>query len=582
VSRGRRVGAVLAVTAAVALAYPLVAGAKTIHPAARARSGILHAHKAGWIKASQGSRYRADVYLAARAEQVLPKLRGQALSSQLWQVATSWDSYIAPRALALFSQLRENVDYLQTHRIPADQTDVVGEDGVVYRWFAGKGLEFHPLANFARLNALVAQRKTDQVRQLADALLARAVPHKGALRWEYAFPYGIGRAPWTSGLAQAVAAQSLARASALLGDASLMSAARRAYLAVPRGLDLQLSTGPWVRLYSFDHEVVLNAQLQGILSLQSYAAAAHDPDAAALATRMLASARGLLGRFDTGDWSRYELGGGYAKRSYQEFVTELLGKLADATEDPFWQDAATRFVNYTYEPPEVTQDGPPDPPVAYPRPLDGWLDTVSIPITLSKKASLTLVVAGHVLTYSKQARGAHVLTWKPGPDVAPGTYPVTVHARDFEGRSASYPLEPVTIAWDTEPPEVAAQVDTATNTLTWSTTDAGTPWLKLGLQLTDPEGIQQPRTIDLGEQAPSGSLPLVVPAGTWDSALIATNSAGQQSTVYLPLLSGTPTEPPPTTTTPTEPTPTTPAPTTSAPTPTEPTPTVPAPTPTQP
>ena len=187
---------------------------------------------------------------------------------------------------------------------------------------------------------------------------------------------------------------------------------------------------------------------------------------------------GLLGRFDTGDWSRYELGGGYAKRNYQEFVTELLGKLASKTEDPFWQDAATRFVNYTYEPPEVTQNGPPDPPVAYPRPLDGWLDTVQIPVTLSKKASLTLVVAGRVLTWSKQARGDHVLTWKPGPDIPPGTYPVTVRAVDFRGRAASYPLQPVAVAWDTEPPHVTAQVDPATNELTWSTTDAGTPWLR--------------------------------------------------------------------------------------------------------
>ena len=309
---------------------------------------------------------------------------------------------------------------------------------------------------------------------------------------------------------------------------------------MPRGLDLQLSTGPWVRLYSFDHEIVLNAQLQGIISLQSYAAVSSDPDAAALATRMLAAARGLLGRFDTGDWSRYELGGGYAKRNYQEFVTELLGKLASKTEDPFWQDAATRFVNYTYEPPEVTQNGPPDPPVAYPRPLDGWLDTVQIPVTLSKKASLTLVVAGRVLTWSKQARGDHVLTWKPGPDIPPGTYPVTVRAVDFKGRAASYPLQPVAVAWDTEPPHVTAQVDPATNELTWSTTDAGTPWLRMSLQLTDPEGVQPPQTLDLGQQPPGGTVPLAIPAGTWDAALNATNSAGLQSVVPLPLLAGLP------------------------------------------
>ncbi len=45
--------------------------------------------------------------------------------------------------------------------------------------------------------------------QLAAALIARAVPRSGGVAWEYYFPYGGGRAPWVSGMAQAVAAQAL-------------------------------------------------------------------------------------------------------------------------------------------------------------------------------------------------------------------------------------------------------------------------------------------------------------------------------------------------------------------------------------
>ncbi|HET7572811.1 MAG TPA: D-glucuronyl C5-epimerase family protein [Gaiellaceae bacterium] len=537
---GRRLGAV-AVVAAVALAFPLVASAKSAASAHLARRGIAHAHARGWIKWGEAKRYRGDVYLAMRAIRRLPKARGWALESQLRQVTAIWDSYISPRATALFSQLRENVDYLSTHRIPSSGTDVTGPDGVVYRYFAGKGLEFHPLANFSRLNALAKKRDEERTRQLADALLARAIPRKGTLLWEYPFPYGRGRPPWASGLAQAVAAQSLARAGALLGDRRLQVAARKAYRAIPGRLDLGTSAGPWVRLYGFDREIVLNAQLQSVLSVQEYGETTGDVPAQTYARRLLGAARGLFSRFDTGDWSRYELGGGYAKRSYQEFVTDLLGKLAKQTGDPFWQDASARFVNYTYEPPVVTQPTPPPTLLAFPQPADGWLDSVQIPIALSKRASLTLVVAGQISTYSKQARGEHVLTWTPGPDVQPGTYPVTVRAVDFGGHHASYSLAPVTVGFDTAPPPLTpdtAKVDTATNVLTWAADEPGTPWLELQLELSDPSGAQPQQILDLGHQATSGSLQLAIPPGTWYAAVDFTNSAGLTTKVYLPALTG--------------------------------------------
>jgi D-glucuronyl C5-epimerase C-terminus len=540
----RRFVAVLAVVAAAAFVFPFAASART-SSAALARRGIDRAVSLGWIKGPDARRYKSAVYLAQRGMRVLPPLRAQVLEAQLAQVSTIWDSYISPRALALFAQLRENVDYLSSHRVPAGGVDVAGPDGVVYRWFPGKGLEFHPLADFGKLNDLAAAKNVDATRQLAAALVARAIPRNGTLLWEYAFPYGSSRGPWVSGLAQAVAAQALARASALLGDSSLLSAASKAYHAIPGKLDLKVSSGPWVRLYGFNHEIVLNAQLQTILSLQEYAAIAGDAGARALAARMQAAAQGLLPRFDTGDWSRYELGGGYAKRSYQEYVTTLLAKLAKTTGDPFWQDAATRFVNYTYQPPQVTQPDPPPALVAYPQPADGWLDAVSIPITLSKRASLTLVVAGKILTWSHLQRGDHTLTWKPGPDVNPGVYNVTVRAVDFGGNHASFSLAPVTIAWDTAPPPLQAQVDPATNVLTWQADEPGTPWLELTLELSDPTGAQPQQLINLGQQPTSGTYQLAIPPGVWYSAIDATNSAGLTTKVYLPALTGPAAPPPP-------------------------------------
>ena len=544
-ARGRRLAVALALAAVAACSFPLAARAGAARAAALANRGIAHGVAMGWIKTPDANRYRAAVYLARRGIRTLPPLRGAVLATQLSEVSTLWSSYISPRALALFAQLRENVDYLGSHPIPADGTDVVGPDGVAYRWFPGHGFEFHPLANAARLNGLASAKDLAATRQLAEALVARGVPRNGSLLWEYAFPYGIGRPPWASGLAQAVMAQALARASALLGDRSLLERARKAYRAIPGRLVLPVSTGPWIRLYGFDGEIVLNAQLQAILSLLEYGQTAGDRGAQALAQRLDLAAQGLFSRFDTGDWSRYELGGGYAPLEYQQYVTTLLGRLAKQTSEEFWQAAAVRFVNYTYEPPEVTQPSPPVELVAYPRPADGWLDSVTIPFTTSKRASVTLVVAGRVFTWSRLPGGNHTLAWRPGADVAPGTYPVTVRAVDFRGRHSSSALEPVTIGWDLSPPPLSAQVDAATGTLSWQDDEPGTPWLELKLLLTDPAGVQPPQTIDLGRQRTTGSVVLAIPTGTWDGALSVSNSAGLTTIVSLPGLTGPPALPQP-------------------------------------
>ena len=537
--------AALLAVAAAALAVAAPASSATASSATLAQRGITAAVKNGWLKAPDAQRYRADVYLAQHGIRFLPKLRARVLAVQLGEVSAIWDSYTSPRALALFSQLEENIAYLDTHRIPDVATDVAAQDGVVYRWFPDKGLEFHPLANFAQLNNLASAKNSAATGTLAAALVARAIPRGGSLLWEYAFPEGPGRAPWASGLAQAVAAQALSRAGVLLGDSTLLAAAARAYAAIPGKLDLETSAGPWIRLYGFDHEIVLNAQLQAILSLAEYGKTASDAGAVSLADQMMAAARSLLPRFDTGDWSRYELGGGYAKSSYQIFVTTLLGKLAKQTQDPFWQDAATRFTNYTYEPPQVTQPDPPPALLVVPQPLDGWLDTAGIPLTLSKRASLNVAVAGKVLTYRNLARGAHTLTWKPGPGVTPGTYAVTVQATDFTGKRATFHLAPVTVVWDTLPPPVVAQVDATTLVLSWQASDPGTPWLELKLDLSDPTGVQPPQQIDLGQQPTAGTLQLAIPPGTWNAALEATNSAAFTTTVPLPALTAAAAAPPP-------------------------------------
>jgi hypothetical protein len=516
------------VAAVLALALPAVAHATAQHDAALARRGITLAVKRHWVKPPDALRYRTAVTRALRDVNTIPKLRAYVVASQLSQLTPLWDSYTSPRALSLFSQLEANLDYLEAQRLPDTQLDIAGDDGVVYRWFPHLGFEFHPLANFGVLNNDAATEDVESTRTLADALLARAVPRGSRLIWEYQFRFGGGRPPWASGMAQAVGAQALARAGALLQDPTLATAAVRAFASVP-GLLLSLPSGPWIRLYGFNGQIVLNAQLQAILSLFEYAQSQEDGAATALAQRLSTTAETLFPRFDTGDWSRYQLGGGYAPREYQKFVTDLLAKLARQTQDPFWVETSKRFHAYYYDPPQVTQPAP--PAEVWPQPLDGWLDTTQIQIALSMRASVTLAVGGHVTTYRLNA-GTRTLTWTPPPGLAAGTYPVSVAAVSYAGHKATVALAPVVVHWETTPPAVTSASISGT-TLTWQATDPGTPWLALAVDLVDPTGVNPPQTLDVGQQATSGSAALAIPPGTWQASLRATNSAALTTTYPL-------------------------------------------------
>jgi hypothetical protein len=516
----RRAAAGVAV--AVALVLPAVAHATATHDAATARKGITLALKRHWIKPPDAQRYRSAVTRALRDVNTIPPLRASVVASQLSQLTPLWSSYTSPRALSLFSQLEANESYLETHRLPVSRVDITDDDGVVYRWFPHLGFEFHPLANFGSLNNDAAAGDAESTRTLADALLARAIPHGRRLIWEYQFRFGGGLPPWASGMAQAVAAQALARASTLLEDPNLGVASVRAFASVPPFL-LSLPSGPWIRLYGFNGQIVLNAQLQSILSLLEYAQSSGDPAATTLAQQLSGTAEKLFPRFDTGDWSRYELGGGYAPVEYEKFVTDLLAKLAKVTLDPFWVATSQRFHAYYYDPPQVTQPVP--PPTIWPQPLDGYLDVAPIQIVLSMRASVSISVAGKVATYRLNA-GTRTINWKPPAGLPAGTYPVQVSAVTYAGHRTTVQLAPVVVQWDTAPPPITATFDQTTSTLTWQSTDLGTPSLALALDLVDPAGVNPPQTLALGQLPVSGSVQAALPPGTWQMTLSATNSAG--------------------------------------------------------
>jgi hypothetical protein len=342
-NHGLFVDGVAGPTTIKALVAALSEGAST--DAAAAEQGLATAAGDGRLTASSADRYHAIVADSLSRLDRLPPGRVATLALVFHDVASHSTDYDEPRALVLFSMLKANAEHLAKHPPPPTRADIVDADGVVYRFFPSHGFQFHPIANFARLNYLAAHKKRAEVKHLAAALVARGVPSGKALVWEYYFPFG-GPARWVSGFAQATAAQALARGAALLDDRSLFASARAAFRAIPQSLSLQLGGGLWIREYGYSDMPILNAQMQSLLSLYDYVKITGDAGARAYTTKQAAATRALLARFDTGCWSRYSLDGSPASLDYHKYHVALLEKLARATGESLWATTGARWKGY--------------------------------------------------------------------------------------------------------------------------------------------------------------------------------------------------------------------------------------------
>ena len=499
---------------------------------ANARKGIDQAVSRGYLDPEAAVADRAAL---TRAYSVWGKLSGQRaheLEGVIRDVAGQWRSYNRPRALTLFSMLDFNTEYLGTHGTVSSGRDVQDEEGVVYRAFPNHGLQFHPLANFAKLNSYLGANRLDEAGLLAEALVSRAVPKGDSLSWEYGFQFGSGKPPWTSGMAQAVAAQAFARAQAKLGDPVFSTTARKAFRAIPGKLVQALPQGPWIRLYSFSDLAVLNADLQALVSLEDYGTMMEDPAGINFAAQLRASAAALLPKFDTGAWSLYSLGGNESTLDYQRYVVSLLKRIGARNKDIFWTGWGDRFASYEDVAPELLP-GAPSPP-AYPRPLDGFRDYTAVSFTLSKISRVTIRVGSEQRTLL-MGRGKRTIEMFPGK-VPAGTYPVSVRAVDLAGNPAEIELPDAVVKVDTTPPVVAARL-AGNKRLTWRARDAETPWIDLRLQLVGGPH-NNARVVQFGKMPMRGTMRLVPKPGVWKTTLIVRDSSGNRTLVPLGLLLG--------------------------------------------
>ena len=416
-------GLVLVAAALVALVFAGAAPAASVTSLERVALAKL---KRAPVSAETKTSARSEIARAAHLIRTLPNGRSYHILVALQEVASFRDALTQPRALALYGALKANDDYFVKHWAPADSTDIVGADGVVYRYFGGHCFRFHPLANFGVLNARATSGDVEGTQMLADALVARGVYQRGGgIGWEYDFPFSGGQAPWLSGMAQAVAAQAFSRAATTVPEnaTTYMNEATAAFRVIPKRLMTSVTAGPWIRLYGFSSLTVLNAQLQATISLESYAEASGDAQAQSLATRMQNAAAASLGRFDTGYWSYYALPREPSPPDYHHYVVQLLTKLKTA--DPRFADAATRFATYEKEPPAFQL-------------ANGGVGQVRF--WLSKPATVVAVTAAGPPKRLPLLGGWHTFTWQPK---RAGVYPVHITATDWNGHTFAIDAPPI-------------------------------------------------------------------------------------------------------------------------------------------
>ncbi|MEO8689515.1 MAG: D-glucuronyl C5-epimerase family protein [Solirubrobacteraceae bacterium] len=270
-------------------------------------------------------------------------------------------SLTGPRLVPLWLMLERNRAFWSANATgPSTRRISFPGSQLVWQYFPGQGLQFHPLANFAKLNQLWASRSPD-MGQLLDELLALRVPRAGGTAWEYDFAYGGGKPPWVSGLAQGTAIQSIARVAQRTGRQAEVFPIADEALGIfatppPAGVRVATADGAHYALYSFDPGLrVINGFIQALVGLYDLGKIGDDERARMLYADGEREARLELPTFDTGAWSLYSRGSveHESDLSYHQLLRAFLRSMCTRTEDPVYCDTELRLAQYELEPPQL-------------------------------------------------------------------------------------------------------------------------------------------------------------------------------------------------------------------------------------
>lgn len=349
-----------AVIAAVALALPGAAIAATVN------GSISKLQSAGSIDSAKAAAARKTYSDARSLRKRLTGDRRVAMTHQIRTVESlaRQNRITADRVTPLFQTLQVNTDWFRSNGPRTAGTDErFSRTGrIIFQYFSGQGWEFHPLSNFAKLNAVWTDKSAAARRALgkyAHELIAWGVNRNGALTWEYYFPFAGSKAPFISSISQGTAVQALARSGRAVEDARLFDAAKQAIksfeVSAPVGLKITREYGFHYLGYSGNRRtLILNMFLQSLDGLHDYSEITGDENAWNLYREGLKAARRETQLSDTGAWSLYSVGGPESNLHYHDLLGGFLQKLCDETTEAVFCGARANFLNYKKQPPAVT------------------------------------------------------------------------------------------------------------------------------------------------------------------------------------------------------------------------------------
>jgi len=297
----------------------------------------------------------ADYDAAVRTRSSLSGTRRREMDGVINQLNAfaARDELTVSRLEVLFLQLRRNTEWWRDGNLLGSRERVRFRGSrVIFEYYPGQGLQFHPLANWGRASALFTYGLDVNGQQMLSELIPLGARRGSSLAWEYYFHFGGGRPPWTSGLSQGTALIALAKASQRLGDPEYLRTARHALklydLAPPLGVKVRRAHGNHYVEYTFASRLrIINGFIQAITGLYDFAKLTGDRHAWDLFRAGDREARFELPFYDTGRWSRYSNSpGSLSSTSYHILLRDFLRGICQRTGTRIYCQKASRFTAY--------------------------------------------------------------------------------------------------------------------------------------------------------------------------------------------------------------------------------------------
>ncbi len=310
-----------------------------------------------------------------------------------------------------------------------------------WEYYPGQGIQLQVLGSFGEANGLWQAGQTAQLQQLLSELIPLAANRGGGLTWEYYFDWEGGSPPWTSAMSQATALQALSHAYQATGNAQYLTVAAHALGAFEHtpahgGVSIPTPRGLRFVQYTFTPgTAIINAFLQALIGLDTYAQVSGNPIAAKLFAEGNAEAEWEVPHYNTGAWSLYQPGQ-EDDLSYHELVTGFLAKLCTLTAAPVYCSTATDFTDELTTPP-VLSDLTPRTRARHP---------FSLRFRLSKISDVGVTIRrGSTIVFQTSATFPYGVHSVSVPKLGPGADTVTLTATDLAGNHTAEPPAPLTV-----------------------------------------------------------------------------------------------------------------------------------------